>query len=162
MQKVTPKPYAPPKTGGTGKSIRLFSLRFHFISNRHALPETGTGVTQKPAYSVFDSILLNIVRNICPLVKRKTLPAEHFVQKNKNKMAAAGTPSVIAARCQLPQTKRAAPENGAALLVYDEKKKMKEMSYYLAAFSPSGKMILFTKKKITMEMPPLSTVVPML
>ena len=85
MQKVTPKPYAPPKTGGTGKSIRLFSLRFHFISNRHALPETGTGVTQKPAYSVFDSILLNIVRNICPLVKRKTLPAEHFVQKNKNK-----------------------------------------------------------------------------
>ena len=84
MQKVTPKPYAPPKTGGTGKSIRLFSLRFHFISNRHALPETGTGVTLKPAYSVFDSILLNIVRNICPLVKRKTLPAEHFVQKNKN------------------------------------------------------------------------------
>ena len=162
MQKVTPKPYAPPKTGGTGKSIRLFSLRFHFISNRHTLPETGTGVTQKPAYSVFDSILLNIVRNICPLVKRKTLPAEHFVQKNKNKMAAAGTPSVIAARCQLPQTKRAAPENGAALLVYDEKKKMKEMSYYLAAFSPSGKMILFTKKKMTMEMPPLSTVVPML
>ena len=162
MQKVTPKPYAPPKTGGTGKSIRLFSLRFHFISNRHALPETGTGVTQKPAYSVFDSILLNIVRNICPLVKRKTLPAEHFVQKNKNKMAAAGTPSVIAARCQLPQTKRAAPENGAALLVYDEKKKMKEMSYYLAAFSPPGKMILFTKKKMTMEMPPLSTVVPML
>ena len=126
------------------------------------MPETGTGVTQKPAYSVFDSILLNIVRNICPLVKRKTLPAEHFVQKNKNKMAAAGTPSVIAARCQLPQTKRAAPENGAALLVYDEKKKMKEMSYYLAAFSPSGKMILFTKKKITMEMPPLRTVVPML
>ena len=28
--------------------------------------------------------------------------------------------------------------------------------------SPSGKMILLTKKKITMEMPPLSTVVPML
>ena len=84
------------------------------------------------------------------------------MQKNKNKMAAAGTPSVIAARCQLSQTKRAAPENGAALLVYDEEKKMKEMSYYLAAFSPSGKMILFTKKKMTMEMPPLSTVVPML
>ena len=61
-----------------------------------------------------------------------------------------------------PKTKRAAPGNGAALLAYDEKKKMKEMSYYLAAFSPSGKMILFTKKKITMEMPPLSTVVPML
>ena len=60
------------------------------------------------------------------------------------------------------QTKRAAPENGAALSAYDEKKKMKEMAYYLAAFSPSGKMILFTKKKMTMEMPPLSTVVPML
>ena len=117
------------------------------------MPETGTGVTQKPAYSVFDSILLNIVRNICPLVKRKTLPAEHFVQKNKNRSGYGG---------HTPQTKRAAPENGAALLVYDEKKKMKEMSYYLAAFSPSGKMILFTKKKMTMEMPPLRTVVPML
>ena len=45
---------------------------------------------------------------------------------------------------------------------YDEKKKMKEMTCYLAAFSPSGKMILFTKKKMTMEMPPFSTVVPML
>ena len=45
-------------------------------------------------------------------------------------MAAAGPPSVIAARCQLPQTKRAAPENGAALLVYDEKKKMKENKEY--------------------------------
>ena len=44
----------------------------------------------------------------------------------------------------------------------DEKKKMKEMTCYLAAFSPSGKMILFTKKKMTMEMPPLRTVVPML
>ena len=28
--------------------------------------------------------------------------------------------------------------------------------------SPSGKMILFTKKKMTMEIPPFSTVVPML
>ena len=61
-----------------------------------------------------------------------------------------------------PQPKRAAPENGAALLAYDEKKKMKEIACYLAAFSPSGKMILFTKKKMTMEIPPLSTVVPML
>ena len=74
----------------------------------------------------------------------------------------AGTPSGVTERVLSPQTKRAAPENGAALLAYDEKKKMKKMAYYLAAFSPSGKMILFTKKKITMEMPPLSTVVPML
>ena len=73
----------------------------------------------------------------------------------------AGTPSGVTERVS-PKTKKAAPGNGAALLAYDEKKKMKEMSYYLAAFSPSGKMILFTKKKITMEMPPLSTVVPML
>ena len=73
----------------------------------------------------------------------------------------AGTPSGVTERVS-PQTKRAAPGNGAALLAYDEKKKMKEMSYYLAAFSPSGKMILFTKKKMTMEMPPLRTVVPML
>ena len=39
--------------------------------------------------------------------------------------------------------------------------KIERMSVYFAA-SPSGKMILFTKKKITIEMPPLSTVVPML
>lgn len=39
--------------------------------------------------------------------------------------------------------------------------KIKEMTDYFAA-SPSGKMILFTKKKMTIEMPPLSTVVPML
>ena len=34
------------------------------------------------------------------------------------------------------------------------------LSYFFA--SPSGKMILFTKKKITMETPPFRTVVPML
>ena len=39
--------------------------------------------------------------------------------------------------------------------------KIKKMTDYFAA-SPSGKMILFTKKKMTIEMPPLSTVVPML
>ena len=44
----------------------------------------------------------------------------------------------------------------------DEKKKMKEDSLLFGGFFASGKMILFTKKKITMEMPPLSTVVPML
>ena len=39
--------------------------------------------------------------------------------------------------------------------------KLKKMTDYFAA-SPSGKMILFTKKKMIIEMPPLSTVVPML
>lgn len=39
--------------------------------------------------------------------------------------------------------------------------KIKKMTDYFAA-SPSGKMILFTKKKMIIEMPPLSTVVPML
>ena len=34
--------------------------------------------------------------------------------------------------------------------------------YLAVCCSPSGKMILFTKKKITMEMPPFSTVVPTL
>ena len=33
---------------------------------------------------------------------------------------------------------------------------------YAVCFFPSGKMILFTKKKMTMEIPPFSTVVPML
>ena len=36
------------------------------------------------------------------------------------------------------------------------------VSFIYFAASPSGKMILFTKKKITMEMPPFRTVVPML
>lgn len=39
--------------------------------------------------------------------------------------------------------------------------KIKKMTDYFAA-SLSGKMILFTKKKMIIEMPPLSTVVPML
>ena len=45
----------------------------------------------------------------------------------------------------------------------DMEKMMKEKGFFQFFFaSPSGKMILFTKKKMTMEMPPLSTVVPML
>lgn len=51
---------------------------------------------------------------------------------------------------------------GGGLLVRMKKMmKIKKMTDYFAA-SPSGKMILFTKKKMTIEMPPLSTVVPML
>ena len=50
--------------------------------------------------------------------------------------------------------------------VWMKKMKMKEMVSLRGAYaflaSPSGKMILFTKKKITMEMPPLRMVVPML
>ena len=34
--------------------------------------------------------------------------------------------------------------------------------YFLHHFPLSGKMILFTKKKITIDTPPFSTVVPML
>lgn len=55
-----------------------------------------------------------------------------------------------------------------AALVFCMKEKKDEKDdrkccFYAAAFaSPSGKMILFTKKKITIEMPPLRTVVPML
>ena len=57
---------------------------------------------------------------------------------------------------------QAAPFSGDGLLVWMKKMmKIERMSVYFAA-SPSGKMILFTKKKITIEMPPLSTVVPML
>ena len=52
--------------------------------------------------------------------------------------------------------------SGGRLLVRMKKMmKTKKMTDYFAA-SPSGKMILFTKKKMTIEMPPLSTVVPML
>ena len=47
-----------------------------------------------------------------------------------------------------------------------KKMKMKKMVMLRCAqaflASPSGKMILLTKKKITMEMPPLRMVVPML
>ena len=35
-------------------------------------------------------------------------------------------------------------------------------AYGIFLASPSGKMILLTKKKMTMDMPPLRTVVPML
>ena len=55
------------------------------------------------------------------------------------------------------------PSSGGGRLLARMKKmmKIKKMTDYFAA-SPSGKMILFTKKKMTIEMPPLSTVVPML
>ena len=54
------------------------------------------------------------------------------------------------------------PSSEDGLLVRMKKMmKIKKMTDYFAA-SPSGKMILFTKKKMTIEMPPLSTVVPML
>lgn len=55
------------------------------------------------------------------------------------------------------------PSSGRGGLLARMKKmmKIKKMTDYFAA-SPSGKMILFTKKKMTIEMPPLSTVVPML
>ena len=57
---------------------------------------------------------------------------------------------------------QAAPFSGDGPPVWMKKMmKIERMSVYFAA-SPSGKMILFTKKKITIEMPPLSTVVPML
>ena len=57
---------------------------------------------------------------------------------------------------------RPSPSQEDGLLVRMKKMmKIKKMTDYFAA-SPSGKMILFTKKKITIEMPPLSTVVPML
>lgn len=56
-------------------------------------------------------------------------------------------------------TGRPLEEDG--LLIQMKMMKIKKMTDYFAA-SPSGKMILFTKKKMTIEMPPLSTVVPML
>lgn len=63
---------------------------------------------------------------------------------------------------KIAQYANSAPFSGDGLLVWMKKMmKIERMSAYFAA-SPSGKMILFTKKKITIEMPPLSTVVPML
>ena len=53
------------------------------------------------------------------------------------------------------------PEEDGLLARMKKMMKIKKMTDYFAA-SPSGKMILFTKKKMTIEMPPLSTVVPML
>ena len=51
------------------------------------------------------------------------------------------------------------PEEDGLLVRMKKMMKTKKMTDYFAA-SPSGKMILFTKKKMTIEMPPLSTVVP--
>ena len=53
------------------------------------------------------------------------------------------------------------PKEDGLLVRMKKMMKIKKMTDYFAA-SPSGKMILFTKKKMTIEMPPLSTVVPML
>ena len=56
---------------------------------------------------------------------------------------------------------RPSSEEDGLLVRMKKMMKIKKMTDYFAA-SPSGKMILFTKKKMTIEMPPLSTVVPML
>ena len=56
---------------------------------------------------------------------------------------------------------RPSSEEDGLLVRMKKMMKIKKMTDYFAA-SPSGKMILFTKKKITIAMPPLSTVVPML
>ena len=56
---------------------------------------------------------------------------------------------------------RPSSEEDGLLVRMKKMMKRKKMTDYFAA-SPSGKMILFTKKKMTIEMPPLSTVVPML
>lgn len=56
---------------------------------------------------------------------------------------------------------RPSSEEDGLLVRMKKMMKIKKMTNYFAA-SPSGKMILFTKKKMTIEMPPLSTVVPML
>ena len=56
---------------------------------------------------------------------------------------------------------RPSSEEEGLLVRMKKMMKIKKMTDYFAA-SPSGKMILFTKKKMTIEMPPLSTVVPML
>lgn len=56
---------------------------------------------------------------------------------------------------------RPSSEEDGLLVRMKKMMKIKKMTDYFAA-SPSGKMILFTKKKMIIEMPPLSTVVPML
>ena len=56
---------------------------------------------------------------------------------------------------------RPSSEEDGLLVRMKKMMKIKKMTDYFAA-SPSGKMILFTKKKMTIEIPPLSTVVPML
>lgn len=56
---------------------------------------------------------------------------------------------------------RPSSEEDGLLVRMKKMMKTRKMTDYFAA-SPSGKMILFTKKKMTIEMPPLSTVVPML
>ena len=64
---------------------------------------------------------------------------------------------------RLGTTKRPVPVRHRAFCLYGEMKMMKVddcFQFFLA--SPSGKMILLTKKKMIIEMPPLSTVVPML
>ena len=72
----------PRETHSARKILQLFYLRFYLIQNRRSPPEC-THFTEQPAHSVFYSILLFIVRNICPIVKGKRRPAQHFVQKNK-------------------------------------------------------------------------------
>ena len=69
--------------------------------------------------------------------------------------------SFFAASKTAQYANRPSSEEDGLLARMKKMMKIKKMTDYFAA-SPSGKMILFTKKKMTIEMPPLSTVVPML
>ena len=69
--------------------------------------------------------------------------------------------SSFAASITAQYANRPSSEEDGLLARMKKMMKIKKMTDYFAA-SPSGKMILFTKKKMTIEMPPLSTVVPML
>ena len=79
------------------------------------------------------------------------------------KRVATARPSLISQRSG-PLT--ASPEGEATQPINNKagQPPLRSLPGFCYAFlaSPSGKMILFTKKKITIEMPPFRTVVPML
>ena len=57
---------------------------------------------------------------------------------------------------------RALHTEQTALLFRNDTPPITDQAAFFASVSAEGKMILLTKKKTTMEMPPFSTVVPML
>ncbi len=101
-------------THGKCRTSRLqafLSTGSGLYKNRRALAcRRNSGHGERPAHSVFYSILLIIVRNICPLVKRKTgCPAEHFVhmadlcRKNPGASAYTGAHSASLFQIHPPQ-----------------------------------------------------------
>ena len=92
MQKVATRPHARQMPHGQAASFSIYGSILY--KNRQALPVRDTGSRERPAHSVFYSILLFILRNNCAIVKGERRPAGSFYAKKQGGIRC-GAPSLF-------------------------------------------------------------------